>query len=76
MTGRGYPLFLAGLGGLVAALFLASLLIGPLGIGPSFAALTGRGDAMLGLVLREIRLPRAALGLMVGAALGLSLIHI
>ena len=72
MTGRGYPLLLAGLGGLVAALFLASLLIGPLGIGPSFAALTGRGDAMLGLVLREIRLPRAALGLMVGAALGLS----
>ena len=72
MTGRGYPLLVAGLGGLVAALFLASLLIGPLGIGPSFAALTGRGDAMLGLVLREIRLPRAALGLMVGAALGLS----
>lgn len=58
---------------LVAALFLASLLVGPAGIGPGEglrALLTGEGAA--GLVMREIRLPRAILGLLVGAALGLA----
>jgi len=62
------------LGGLVAALFVASLLIGPAGLGlrESLAALvTGRGEAVV-LVMREIRLPRALLGLLVGAVLGLS----
>lgn len=59
---------------LVLLLFLASLLIGPaaLGLGESLAALLrGEGEAVV-LVMREIRLPRALLGLMVGAALGLS----
>ncbi len=59
---------------LVALLFMASLLIGPaaLGLRESLAALfTGQGEAV-GLVMREIRLPRAILGLMVGAVLGLS----
>ncbi len=68
------PAVLLGLLGLlVAALFAGSLLTGPAGagIGPSLAALV-RGDDMLGLVMREIRLPRAALGLLVGAALGLA----
>lgn len=62
------------LGGLVALLFVASLLIGPagLGLGESLRALvTGEGEAVV-LVMREIRLPRALLGLMVGAALGLA----
>lgn len=61
------------LGLLVAALFLASLLVGPAGIGPGEglrALATGEGAA--GLVMREIRLPRAILGLLVGAALGLA----
>lgn len=58
----------------VAALFMASLLIGPaaLGLGESLSALiTGKGEAVV-LVMRDIRLPRALLGLMVGAVLGLS----
>ncbi|MBE2276346.1 MAG: iron ABC transporter permease [Rhodobacteraceae bacterium] len=59
---------------LVAALFVASLLIGPAGIGfgDSLAALfRGEGGPVV-LVMREIRLPRAILGLLAGAALGLS----
>jgi iron complex transport system permease protein len=58
----------------VASLFMASLLIGPagLGLGQSLAALfRGEGEAVV-MVMRDIRLPRAILGLAVGAALGLS----
>ena len=60
--------------GLVVALFMASLLIGPAGLGlaESLRALvTGEGGQVV-LVMQEIRLPRAVLGLCVGAALGLS----
>lgn len=59
---------------LVAVLFMASLLIGPAGLGltESLQALvTGQGGPVV-LVMQEIRLPRAILGLCVGAALGLS----
>ena len=59
---------------LVAGLFAASLLIGPagLGLGESLhALLTGEGGPIV-LVMQEIRLPRAILGLLIGAALGLS----
>ena len=59
---------------LVLALFCASLLIGPagLGTGDSLRALfTGEGGPVA-LVMQEIRLPRALLGLMIGAALGLA----
>ncbi|WP_028028313.1 FecCD family ABC transporter permease [Gemmobacter nectariphilus] len=62
------------LSGLVLVLFAASLLIGPAAVGVPDqlrALLTGEGEAVV-LVMREIRLPRALLGLMVGAALGLS----
>lgn len=65
---------LAGLGVLVLALFAASLLVGPaaIGLGDSLRALvTGEGEAVV-LVMREIRLPRALLGVMIGAALGLA----
>jgi iron complex transport system permease protein len=58
----------------VAALFFGSLLIGPagLGFGESLAALvSGQGGPVV-LVMQEIRLPRALLGLMTGAALGLA----
>lgn len=56
-----------------AALFFASLLIGPSGIDPlqGLSALIS-GDGAAGLVMRELRLPRALLGFGVGAALGLS----
>ena len=62
------------LAALVAALFLASLTLGPADIGPgeSLRALIMGGDGPLGLVMREIRLPRALLAVMIGASLGLS----
>lgn len=59
---------------LVLLLFAASLLVGPAGIGlreSVLALVRGEGDAVV-LVMRDIRLPRALLGLMVGAVLGLS----
>ncbi|MDH2325870.1 iron ABC transporter permease [Cereibacter sp. SYSU M97828] len=58
----------------VAVLFAASLLIGPAGIGlrEAFLALgTGQGGDVA-LIMREIRLPRALLGVMVGGSLGLA----
>lgn len=74
MTAPRYALLIALLSLLVAALFLASLLTGPAGIGAgdSIAALFGQGEQLLVLVMREIRLPRALLGLLVGAALGMA----
>ncbi|AXC49579.1 iron ABC transporter permease [Paracoccus suum] len=59
---------------LVALLFAASLVIGPAGIAPGagLRALFLGGDGPAAMVMREIRLPRALLGLMVGAGLGLS----
>jgi len=57
----------------LTAAFAASFLIGPVGIPPGamFAGLfDGQGAA--GVIAREIRLPRAALGIVVGAALGAS----
>jgi iron complex transport system permease protein len=65
---------LAALALVTAAFFAASLLIGPAGLAPGEslgALLTGRGEAVA-LVMREIRLPRALLGLLIGAGLGLS----
>ncbi|WP_313137276.1 FecCD family ABC transporter permease [Paracoccus jeotgali] len=58
---------------LCLALLTASLLIGPAraGAGESLLALWS-GQGPLGLVMREIRAPRAVLGLLVGASLGLS----
>ncbi|MFS2327008.1 iron ABC transporter permease [Brucella sp. H1_1004] len=72
-TGRFY-LLLVGLGLLVVALFALSLLVGPasISVGESIRALfTGQGD-VIALVMREIRLPRAILALLIGASLGLS----
>lgn len=68
------PILLTALGLLVAVLFAASLLIGPaaLGLSESLSALfRGEGGPVV-LVMQEIRLPRAILGLLVGAVLGLS----
>ncbi|MGC9419379.1 MAG: FecCD family ABC transporter permease [Rhodovulum sp.] len=72
--GLGFRALILGLGGLVAALFVGSLLVGPAALSPveSLSALvTGRGEAAV-LVMREIRLPRAILAVLVGASLGLS----
>ncbi|HUO89231.1 MAG TPA: iron ABC transporter permease [Rhizomicrobium sp.] len=58
---------------LLAGAFVLSFLLGPadLGIGALFTGLwSGQGAA--GVIAREIRLPRAALALVVGAALGTS----
>jgi iron complex transport system permease protein len=68
-----YGALLILLGGLVAALFVASLLLGASSLGPreSLVALFS-GDGAAGVVMREIRLPRALLGVLVGGALGLS----
>ena len=56
------------------ALFLAALTIGPAAIGPgeSLRALIAGDAGPLTLVMREIRLPRAILAVMVGASLGLA----
>lgn len=64
---------LPALGLLLGALFLGSLLTGPAGVGPldSLGALVFGGEGPLPLVMREIRLPRAILGVLVGASLGL-----
>ncbi|MBY6201510.1 iron ABC transporter permease [Maritalea mobilis] len=67
-------IFMPGLVALVLVLFALSLLIGPagFGLGDSLRALIGgQGDAVT-LVMREIRLPRAILAVMVGVSLGLS----
>lgn len=62
------------LGALVVALFAASVVVGPASIAPGagLRALLLGGDGPVPLVMREIRLPRALLGAMVGASLGLS----
>ncbi|GGO54544.1 iron complex transport system permease protein [Roseovarius pacificus] len=59
---------------LVFVLFAASLLIGPAGIGvwEGLSALFTMDESPQALVMREIRLPRALLAVMIGAGLGVS----
>ncbi|MEM6940725.1 MAG: iron ABC transporter permease [Pseudomonadota bacterium] len=59
---------------LALLLFLAALTLGPAPIGPieSLRALVIGDAGPLTLVMREIRLPRALLAIMVGASLGLA----
>ncbi|MEM8553514.1 MAG: iron ABC transporter permease [Pseudomonadota bacterium] len=58
----------------LAGLFIAGLTLGPAQIGPlqSLRALLVGDAGPLTLVMREIRLPRAILAVMVGASLGLA----
>ena len=67
------PLLVPGL--VVTALVagLVSLLVGPAQLSPAalWAALTGHGDPVVRAILLELRLPRALLGLLVGAMLGI-----
>ena len=59
---------------MVAALFTASLLVGPakVSVADSLSALFAGDKGPLTLVMREIRLPRAILAAMIGASLGLA----
>jgi iron complex transport system permease protein len=65
-AGAAPPLLIGGLAAAALLAFALSLAIGPSGFG-----LRGAGDAA-GLIFWEIRIPRAVLGALVGAALGLS----
>jgi len=58
---------------LVLAAGLAALLVGParLPVATLWAGATGRGDPVVAAILWQLRLPRAVLGLLVGAMLGL-----
>lgn len=69
-----YAAAIAVLAVVTLALFLLSLTVGPAGIafGDSMAALFSDKADGVALIMREIRLPRALLGLMIGATLGLS----
>ena len=69
-----YRLLLAGLALLAALPFIVSLVTGPADVGAmaSLKALFSSEDDLMTLVMREIRLPRAILGLAIGATLGLS----
>lgn len=69
-----YRLVLAVLTLFTIVLFLLSLTVGPaaLGFTDSIAALFSNKAGAIELIMREIRLPRALLGLMIGATLGLS----
>ena len=69
-TGR----FLALLALLAFGAVAASLLVGSVPIAPADAlsALAGDGDAATRTIVRDLRLPRALLGLLVGGALALS----
>lgn len=65
---------LAGLTLLLAVLFAISLLIGPAALDPltSLRGLIAGGDEAAIIIMREVRLPRAILALLVGVSLGLS----
>ena len=71
MTSRSaFPVLLA----LLAVTFVAALALGEMRLSPSqvLAALGGGGDEIARTVVRDFRLPRALVGMAVGAALGAS----
>lgn len=72
--GVSYPLLIAFLSAIVACLFIASLVTGPAGISfwDSVEALFMGHEGAASIVMQEIRLPRAILGVLIGASLGLS----
>jgi len=76
MTTRtpGYPILLAGLAVLAVVLFGASLAIGyaPLGLADAIREAVAGERTVDALVLVQLRLPRALLGLLVGFSLGLA----
>ena len=62
------------LSALMLALFVASLAVGPaeLGLSESVRGLFAGGGEAAGIIMRDIRLPRAVLGLAIGFTLGIS----
>ncbi|MDP3899354.1 MAG: iron ABC transporter permease [Mesorhizobium sp.] len=64
----------AGLSAAVIVLLALSLLVGPARFGPldSLRALIAGGDEATIIIMREIRLPRALLGVLIGFSLGAS----
>lgn len=74
MRPRSPPFAILALVALTAILFVAALAIGPVHLSPGTvtASLFGGGTEVERIIVREIRLPRAALALAIGAALGLS----
>ena len=71
---RRYHVLMALLGAGAALLFVLSLTVGPAAIafGDSLRALFSEKADAVALIMQEVRLPRAVLGLMIGATLGLS----
>lgn len=69
-----HPALLPALIVLVGAAALASLGLGAVWLAPAriVAALSGQGDAVAETIVFALRLPRAAIGLLVGAMLGLA----
>ncbi len=67
-------LLITGLAALVCLLFVASLMIGPVRISPLgvIQVLAGQGPQDASIIIREIRLPRACLALLIGFILALS----
>jgi iron complex transport system permease protein len=74
MKNSSFILLLVVLAMLVCLAFLASLTVGPseLGVKDSLKAMFSAEQPAAYLVMHEIRLPRAILGLMIGVTLGLS----
>lgn len=74
MKSFSYRLLLVVLVAFTLLAFIISLLVGPseMGMVASFQALLSRETTLGSLVMYEIRLPRALLGLMIGITLGLS----
>lgn len=74
LHGRGRALLLVGLLLLALIAGFGSLLLGavPLPVPRIVAALAGHGDSITHTILFDLRIPRALLGLAVGAMLGLS----
>lgn len=69
-TGMAQTVLLGGLAVAALVAFVISLAVGPSGFG--FGHASGLGGEAGSLIFWEIRLPRAVLGALVGAALGLS----
>ena len=71
---QGEAFLLAVLIVVVGVLFLVSLAVGPVWLPPTtvLAALAGRANQAANIIVVDIRLPRALLGLLIGATLGLS----
>ncbi|MFL5085525.1 MAG: FecCD family ABC transporter permease, partial [Xanthobacteraceae bacterium] len=73
MAARSYWRLNAAFAALTLALMLLSLMVGPAGLSPR-AALGGliNGDGPAGIIVRDIRLPRTLLAVLIGATFGLS----